>query len=313
MQNLPVSRLHLLSTAAKVGLPTIGSHPDKQRPLLEMLWRTAIVEANLATRSGDSRWTRSVAYDRLDPTEKTSVSYFLGMVQAAVTVKVGLGYPHLVHVDALLRQQNILLKGQRPDFVAINPGGRSSAPYSATVEAKGRTNGFSQRALTTAKNQARTTPAVKGLVVRETIASEAYFNDVGEWSSVLDDPDWEGEELEFGIETYLLVYYRNIIEAGRLTDTWKRTDGAWRFELPGYPIAFAIPELLVSAYDNSAALSGNGERDQAAHLITAYRTLTEATPVVGAEDLIASSVTSTDGNDELLAVLPALTSDTENE
>jgi hypothetical protein len=307
-QNLSVTRLQLLSTAAKVGLPTIGSHPYKSRPLLEMLWRTAIVEANLATQDKDARWTRSSAYDRLDPTEKTSVSYFLGMVQAAITANVGLGYPHLVHVDALLRQQNTPLKGQRPDFVAVDPGGAPGVSYSATVEAKGRTNGFAQKALSTAKSQALKTPSVKGLVVREAVASEAYFNDDREWCSVLEDPDGEGAELTFGIETYLLVYYRNIIEAGRVTDTWERIDGTWRFELPGYPIAFAIPDLLVTAYDESASLSENQERDRAAHLITAYRALTLDILATVATDFIASAVTSSNGQEELLAVLPALSS-----
>jgi len=272
-QPVAVSLLDLLFTAATVGMPTLASHPASARPLLEMQWRMAMVAANLRITDGGKRWARSDAYDRLDPSEKTSVSYFLGMTQAALMSQLALGYPHLVHVDLLLAQQGVPLKGKRPDFVAVNP----TAPhrYSATVEAKGRTNRFDQDALDKAKQQATLIPAVNGLVPRETVGSEAYFDDSEHWTSHLVDPDWEGETLSFGLETYLLVYYRTIIDAGRESNTWNRADDEYQFVVPGFPLQLQIPAAIVDAYDRSARYDTNDKRDGEAHIVHAHDELTE--------------------------------------
>lgn len=252
-------------------MPTLATHPSSDRPLLEMIWRMAMVGANLRIADGGTRWARSSAYDRLDPSEKVSVSYFLGMTQAAVMSRLALGYPHLVHVDLLLAQQGTPLTGKRPDFVALDPS--ATHLFSATVEAKGRTNGFDQTALIKAKQQAMRIPGVRGLTPAESIASEAYFDDKDNWVSHLDDPDWDGENLDFGLETYLLVYYRTVIKAGRATRTWARDGNLYTFEIPTFPIRIRIPTVLVDAYDASGQYATNPERDRAAPLVEAYRQL----------------------------------------
>ncbi|MGN7222677.1 hypothetical protein ACTHQN_07440 [Curtobacterium flaccumfaciens] len=295
-QSVSVSLLDLLFTAATVGMPTLASHPGSARPLLEMQWRMAMVAAYLRITDGGTRWTRSDAYDRLDPSEKISVSYFLGMTQAALMSQLALGYPHLVHVDLLLAQQGVPLKGKRPDFVAVNP----TAPrrYSATVEAKGRTNRFDQDALDKAKQQATLIPAVNGLVPRETVGSEAYFDDSEHWTSHLVDPDWEGETLSFGLETYLLVYYRTIIDAGRESSTWNRADDEYQFVVPGFPLQLQIPATMVDAYDRSARYGTNDERDREAPIVRAHAALTaqnrpdqNPTPAVDNPDSAPSPLT----------------------
>jgi len=239
-----------------------------------MIWRIAIVLANVRPSADGFSWSRSKAYDRLDRSEKIAVSYFLGMVQAQLTARGVLGYSHLVHVDALLLAEGVPLTGMRPDFVAVQLGKRRSEVYGATVEAKGRTNGFDATALAAAKTQARVIPMISGLTPRETIAAEAHFGDSSEWAAVLEDPEWEGERLQIGLEGYLMVYYETVIEAGRETDSWALGDEEFRYSIPGYPFGVRIPRRLVEAYDKTVLLSAE-EREQSGLMSEACFTLSK--------------------------------------
>ncbi|MEO8261188.1 MAG: hypothetical protein ABI566_01350 [Pseudolysinimonas sp.] len=285
-QNVSITEKMLLDCAAKVGMPTIASHPARRRPLAEMQWRTGLVAANLRPTVSGRHWTRTDAYINLDPSEKSAVSYFLGMTQAALTTRHVLGYPYLVHVDLLLQHQGTPLSGRRPDFVAANPSSVPGAAYSAVVEAKGRSNGFDEGPLDRAKRQVATTPAIRGLAPVERVASVAYFDDSDHWASVLKDPDGDGEDLKFGLETFLLLYYRAIIEAGRESETWGRAGGQYRFELPGFPLVFELPELLVDAYDASAEISSTQERDAEAPILSTYYEIAATSKDPG--DLVSS-------------------------
>lgn len=286
-QNVSVTEKMLLDCAAKVGIPTIASHPARRRPLAEMQWRTGLVAANLRPTTSGKSWTRTDAYINLDPSEKSAVSYFLGMAQAALTTRYVLGYPHLVHVDLLLQHQGTPLTGRRPDFVAVNPTSTRGTAYSAVVEAKGRSNGFAERPLDRAKTQVATTPAIRGLAPVERVASVAYFDDSDRWASVLKDPDGDGGELELGLESFLLIYYRTIIDAGRESETWALVDGRYRFALPDFPLEFELPELLVDAYDASAEITSAKDRDREAAILTTYHEIT-ASATASPGDLISS-------------------------
>jgi hypothetical protein len=305
VQHLPVTPAEVLKTAAVVGMPTLASHPGRNRPLIEMIWRTALVSANVRPTFQNRRWTRSDAYDNLDPSEKTAVSYFLGMTQAAVTTRLVLGYPHLVHVDVLLHHQGVSLTGTRPDFVAVDPGNQSA--YAAVVEAKGRTNKFDRDALRAAKRQTASTPTVRGLVPKEAIASEAYFDAGDHWSSVLADPVWDGRELNFGLETYLMLYYRNVIDAGREAPSWEQDNGAFRFDVPGLPLELQIPTAIVDAYDASRDMADDDQRDDNAPLLGAYRELIEASGTTG--DLVAATITNDATEADLYAIFEAAPDD----
>jgi hypothetical protein len=273
---ISVSEIELMHSAAVVGMPTLASGVPGGRPLLEMLWRMAMVAANLSRNASGDRWVRSAAYNRLDPSEKVAVSYFLGMAQAQLTSRAALGYTHLVHVDRLLLAQGSKLSGKRPDFVAVQVGGRGTPMYGATVEAKGRTNGFDAGALLRAKSQARVVPMISGLAARETIASEAFFDDSNQWSCVLQDPDWSGTVLDIGIEGFLLTYYETVIDAGKQTATWSSDGQVYSFVVPGFPITITIPDRLVIAHTRSSELPAR-ERERAGLLLNALQDLYDET------------------------------------
>ncbi|MGV2982069.1 hypothetical protein ACNPNP_00065 [Microbacterium sp. AGC85] len=244
----------IVRSAAVVGIPLLSSSPWMERPFLEMLWRAMMATTNLSPTASGKRWTRSDAYDRLDPSEKVAVSYFLGMLQSHL-MALQLGYTHLVHVDRLLTMSGQKLRGKRPDFVAVSLGTAAAMTYGATWEAKGRTNGFDDTALTKAKTQAMKTPAIAGLTPVEAIASEAYFDKEDQtWRAKLRDPDWDGDYMKAGLETYLTAYYRPILEAARQGGTTDTIDGLRVLRLPSLDLTMTLPESLAEATELSFKL-----------------------------------------------------------
>ena len=63
----------------------------------EMAYRLAIVYANLQ-ETLQGRIRRSSAYDGLDPSEKSTISYFVGLTMAKLFAGQLLGVPWLMHL-----------------------------------------------------------------------------------------------------------------------------------------------------------------------------------------------------------------------
>lgn len=125
------------------------------------------------------------------PSEKSGVSYCLGMVLSAIIAKKLWNTPHLVHVDAVLKISGVQIGNvQRPDLVGYTQGATANSLGRLLVEAKGRTNGFAQTPVTNAKTQLRNAPLeVRQLVgsAAPRIASLSYFeNDY--WKGYMVDP-----------------------------------------------------------------------------------------------------------------------------
>lgn len=195
--------LELMTAATRVGDP--GIFTGHKRPLAELQWRGAMIDASLIEVVGgtktkpDLRWAKSASFSRLDPSEKTSISYFLGMLQATVVAKELLGVSDIVHVDAVLELRGIPLKKGRPDLVGYRtrPADASSLGR-VLIEAKGRTNGSDADALRKAKKQVKDTGSVaRRLVGRKPllVASMAYFTDRGDWRGIYVDPP-AGDEVD---------------------------------------------------------------------------------------------------------------------
>ena len=178
----------LLHAAIRMGDVSMFGGPG--RPLIELLWRFAMIRSALDI--SQDRWQKSASYVRLDASEKRSVSYFLGMVQASLMARSLLGATDVAHVDAVLQLQGKLTRRSRPDLV-----GYRGTPSSANVlgrlliEAKGRTGDFAPGPINTAKVQLMSAPAaVLGLVGPHhiAVASLGYFARDTTWSSYLVDP-----------------------------------------------------------------------------------------------------------------------------
>lgn len=212
---LHVSRPRLAWAAVTVGYCPLGP-PAPPRPQLELAWRAAMVGANLSARGGG--WRRSEAYMRLDGSEKSAVSYFLGMTQAKLAADLLLGFPYLVHLDAVLRLLGRPTRRSRPDFLALDVRRRAAA----SVEAKGRTHGYSSRAMTEAKAQAARLPSVTGFSTPLRFGALAWFDNDGEWNADLSDPPArrvrQGLPERVAPVDSLVAYYQPVVRAIRGAD-----------------------------------------------------------------------------------------------
>ena len=125
--------------------------------LLEMVYRAAILFANLRD-DGYGQIRRSEAYLGLDPSEKSAISYFLGLTMAKAFAELILDVPWLMHLDVYREELLPVLDGQsRPDLLGQTVGGDWVA-----IEAKGRSNSFDAGALESAKGQAQMLGTIVG-------------------------------------------------------------------------------------------------------------------------------------------------------
>lgn len=156
--------------SAPVPVPDLG---------FELAWRVAMVWANLIP---GPELRCSAAYQRLDPSEKSAVSFFLGQVQSKLFAHRLFGVDIFVHLDRVLELLGQQRAKTRPDFIGIDATGN----LALAVEAKGRSHGWTQQVVAAAKNQARALPGVVG-AASTSYAHIAYFAS-GEWRARLVDP-----------------------------------------------------------------------------------------------------------------------------
>ena len=244
--DLQITLARLLWGAMTVGATPValGAHP---RPFIEMSWRAAMVEASVEEDTSSGQWIMTDGYYRLDRSEKTAISYFLGMTQAKITCDMLLGVPHLVHLDAILALQGQTTNKSRPDLVGFD---YASMTYSIAVEAKGRTHNRTAKVTNDAKKQVMLLPTVVATTSALRVASVAFFDGNYSWHAYLEDPVGPYEELEpQTIETLLVAYYRPVV-ATLLTAGIDRNVGddiTVFARLPGIDLTLGLPSAIVNS------------------------------------------------------------------
>ncbi|MBE6481469.1 MAG: hypothetical protein E7Z94_03670 [Actinomyces ruminicola] len=225
-----------------------------RRPLLELMWRSYMVASSLEetkVNGNEKRWRRSGAYDRMDPSEKGAISYFLGMVQCGLVAERVFGVYPLVHVDRVLELSGHKVpRCSRPDLVGYRravSGSTTVASGSALFEAKGRTNSGTKAVVASAVKQVKKPPReVESLVGADAIrvASVAHFSDapIGDkgtkqgsvWRSHLADPDAGGDDqcdLERLRVLVDVAHYLPVVRAFREIEDESRNGGAYRLDV----------------------------------------------------------------------------------
>lgn len=216
--NLDLTWNEILWAAMTMGKPGIAyllSHG--WHSVSDLIVRSHTVYANL--REVSSRVYKSSLYSGLDPTEKSGVSYFLGMMGAKILGHRLLDTPWLFHVsmiDAL--GGSVDLKGKsEPDLVGL----RKNRDW-IVAEAKGRTWGHSKSAMNKAKLQTRQVRRVNGQFPALRAAIQASFNP--RLQLAIHDPDEFDEDagdMDFDLASAMDMYYSApmaAIEGGELRD-----------------------------------------------------------------------------------------------
>jgi hypothetical protein len=151
--------------------------------MFEIVYRIAMIYANLL-ESADGRVVRSSAYEGLDPSEKSAISYFLGLALTKAFVAKRLDVPWLMHVDVYRQQFGLQMVpyGGRPDLF-----GRSLSGDWIVAESKGRTNWHDSSALERAKTQAQQVTSIAGVAPALRMGLVTSFTN-GWLSLFVDDP-----------------------------------------------------------------------------------------------------------------------------
>jgi len=172
----------------------------------EILFRNYILWANLWEESG--LIYRSPVYDDLDPTEKSSISYFLGMAIAKLFAAHLLFAPWMVHLDRLVDRYAVGLIGRsRPDLAGQDSSGRW-----ILVEGKGRSGGYSKVALDQAKAQVLQVRHIDGVSPYLRVGAEMCFED--HLTMYIDDPEppfQDYVDLEIGSRYLRKTYYKRFL------------------------------------------------------------------------------------------------------
>jgi hypothetical protein len=173
--------------------------------LFEAAYRTTIVWANLM-ESASGRLIKSPAYEALDPSEKGSISYYLGLIFAKLFAFRRLDTPWLLHFDVYREEHEALLEGnEKPDLIGLNAAGDW-----IVYEAKGRTGGFLTSVLDDAKDQAQEITAIGGIEPVLRVGSLVYFRSDGLHLSVVDPPASKSRrqrDVKLSERDFLAQYY----------------------------------------------------------------------------------------------------------
>lgn len=274
--DVEVSRLQLAVEAMRVGASENVGGPRRRFP--ERLWRATMVWAFLEERDlhGDLVWARSQAFVDLDPSEKTSVSFLLGLVQASVLTKRLLGLSDVVHVDSLLELCGIPRTGRRPDLVGFDPALAVPGGYGRVlIESKGRseaTGSVVRAALQSAKEQLeefdddgewnRAYALIGANPVL--VASVGHFTRAGYWNGHLDDPPPMRDDQPPRVGERAFEGLLNLASLRSVVDTiaeireyaparFNRTNGMTFARLPGINMIIGLPTQI---YDEVATITG---------------------------------------------------------
>jgi hypothetical protein len=134
------------------------------------MMRAYLLEGN------SGRLLQTMPYVTSDPSEKTSISFYLGMTLAKLFAEVFFDVPRMLHV-AVYGQNYQVAAGQgasRPDLIGLSLSGDWFV-----FEAKGRSNGFEADALATAKDQAEQITSIDSAAPVCRIASQSFFSSDG--------------------------------------------------------------------------------------------------------------------------------------
>jgi hypothetical protein len=178
-----------------------------QHSYYEMIYRCVMLYANLAEDASGSL-IASPAFRDLDPSEKTSVSYFIGLTTAKLSAEVLFSVPWLMHLDRY-RSLNPVLKGRsKPDLV-----GRNTLSDWLVMEAKGRSNKAEKGLMKKAKTQTKELERIDGVVPALRVAMVAQF-DPNILSVVLEDPPGGDGGVNFNISpnTFIRDYYQPFVD-----------------------------------------------------------------------------------------------------
>jgi hypothetical protein len=208
--------------AATIGGSPFGPRLGRRERALEMQWREAMIRASVPP--GPTYFYQSRSYERLAPSEKGAVSFFLGQAQAKLFAHDFFHVGKFVAYDHYLEYLQIPRARTRPDFLGFR-GMRTTI----AVEAKGRSGYYDGALVRAAKKQAQSIPPIAGHPQPTTYVHLAYFWG-DEWCAYLEDPPARQSASEPTVDPQILTlaYYHPVVAAIRTRRSEQvRIEGVW--------------------------------------------------------------------------------------
>lgn len=198
--------VHAAITVGRRGWWDVWRHGEYS--VFEMFYRASMVFANLR-ESEVGTIQRTVAHEWLDRSEKSAISYFLGLTFAKLMATRLLGVHWAMHLDVYAEYLQATVttsdRRRRPDLVGRDASGRW-----CVLEAKGRTGRATTKTIQDAKEQTRFVRTIRGVEPHLRVASITHF--VNETLRVhLEDPngaDQESFDLDISETQFMRDYYR---------------------------------------------------------------------------------------------------------
>jgi hypothetical protein len=169
--------------------------------------RAFLLYAYLQAPSGVPRW--SPAFFALDPSEKSGVSYTVGMACAKLFSRHLFGVEWLMHIDRYGRRFGLSLSGQkRPDLFGTDIVGGW-----IVVEAKGRSNGMEPGLAAALAGQKSSVSSIAGQAPTLRVGTVAHFYG-NKLSVFLCDPPLarNGDEVPLDRSSFIETYYEPIAD-----------------------------------------------------------------------------------------------------
>ncbi|MGC4102857.1 hypothetical protein [Ferruginibacter sp.] len=217
----------------------------------EILYRSSIVAANIAQNGNNL--IKSSAYQSLNPSEKSAVSYFLGLTFCKLLSHRLLNVPWLLHIDVY--RSHFRATGQafrfgssrlRPDMIGLDNRRRW-----VVMESKGRTNTFAPNLLAHGKSQTRNLRQIGGSYPNLRVAAVTHFTNnflTVDW----EDPEGVNEEnfdLETSLGDYLFYYYKLIVNILSNNET-RRVSGYTVYTFQNVNLTIGLETSIFNAYRN---------------------------------------------------------------
>ncbi|MCL6479735.1 MAG: hypothetical protein K6T65_15265 [Peptococcaceae bacterium] len=175
----------------------------------EILYRSFIIYANLQ-QADNNTIIRSQAYINLDPSEKSAISYYLGLTSAKLFAAKLLNVFWLMHVEKYLSEYQMRFWNGKSKPDLFGPDRRGEW---VVIEAKGRSNKFDSQTLQRAKKQARMLRTIFGQFPILRIAMESHFNN-STFQVTWKDPaefNENGVDLDIQPFDFMYKYYQPLI------------------------------------------------------------------------------------------------------
>lgn len=236
-------------SALTIGRPTVHHvFQHGHASIYEAIFRISLVRMALE-QSGPlaRRLRRTIAYKRLDPTEKGAISYFLGMTFCKLFASRLLATPWLLHLDVFKNSIPTRNLGRsRPDLI----GEHAVSNAWSAFETKGRASKPSQEDRLRAKMQALRLVSVHGRPCSLHVGTFTYFvNDVLQFHWIDPTPEMKKPIEAPDPDKYWGYYYG---PAQALWATQNGGDGpsaSGGFSIPEHDIVLKVHPLLVPYFE----------------------------------------------------------------